>query len=161
HLVTFAALSRERPVDARHLSNGTKLLGTGVYLAAIALRVQGEMPEYLLEGLGNGVIYHATQAMALLSIVFWCDERRNGMYPDQLIPQARALVRQFQNIPEVDGYLLDVAARTEDTTLERLIRDHYPKGNDDAYWKKIVAASRKLANTAMDLARGPLSAILP
>src|ERR1044071_6848522 len=50
HAVIFAALHRGRPVDARHLSGLPKFSGGG-YLAVIGLRVQGEMPEFLLEGL--------------------------------------------------------------------------------------------------------------
>src|ERR1051326_1825614 len=56
HLLVYAALTHERPVDARHLASGAKLAGGAWYLAAMAFRVQGDMPEYLLEGLRNTVI---------------------------------------------------------------------------------------------------------
>src|SRR4051812_7531653 len=62
HLIVFAALTRDRSVDARHLSAAAKLAGGSFYIAAIALRVQGDMPEYLLEGLRNTAIYHTTHA---------------------------------------------------------------------------------------------------
>jgi hypothetical protein len=39
HLIIFAAFSRERLVDVRHLSAGAKLAGVGVYIVAIAFRV--------------------------------------------------------------------------------------------------------------------------
>ncbi len=160
HLIIFAALNNNRSVDARHLSAGTKLSGGGLYLAAIAFRVQGEMPEYLLEGLQHAGIYHATQAMALLAIAVWCDERRNGVFPDQLIPQARALARQVKHVLEVDAYLLEVGVRTNDAVLQKLIRDHYPKGSD-ANWQKVVSEGRKVAQQTVDRARGSISGVLP
>src|SRR5437868_2163238 len=69
HLIVFAAMSRGRPVDARHLSTGAKLAGSPFYIAGMALGVHGEMPEYLLEGFHNTVVHHATRAMGLLAIV--------------------------------------------------------------------------------------------
>jgi len=88
-LLVLAAFSCERVADARHLVGGAKLVGVRTYLGAIAFRVQGEMPEYLLDGIRDTAIYNQNHAMALLSIAVWCDEHRGGVYPDQLIPQAR------------------------------------------------------------------------
>jgi SEC-C motif-containing protein len=159
HAVIFAALNQGRPVDARHLSGLAKLSGGG-YLAVIALRVQGEMPEFLVEGLRNTAIHHIAYATALLAIAVWCDERRRGDYPADLIPLARALARRVEDQIEVDAYLLEVAARTKDSVLHTLIREHYPAGSD-ANWKKVVAEARKIAQQAIDWARGPLLAVLP
>jgi len=88
-LLVLAAFSCERVADARHLVGGAKLVGVRTYLGAIAFRVQSEMPEYLLDGIRDTAIYNQNHAMALLSIAVWCDEHRGGVYPDQLIPQAR------------------------------------------------------------------------
>src|SRR5262249_6286670 len=148
-----------RPVDARHLASGTKLFGGPLYLAAIAFRVQGEMPEFLMEGLASSAIHHATQAMGFLAITVWCDERREGVYPDQLIPKARALARQFKQVLELDAYLLEVSARTKDSLLEKLVREHYPISND-AKWQTVVVQARKVAGSAVENARGPLTALL-
>jgi hypothetical protein len=160
HLIVFAALSRERPVDARHLSTGAKLAGGSYYIAAIAFRVHGEMPEYLLEGLCKTAIHDATHAMALLTIVFWCDERRGGVYPDQLIPEARTLARRVTHKLEVDAFLLEIAIRTEDAVLEELVREHYPKG-PDAKWQKVVAEAGKVAERSIEQARSPIMSALP
>ena len=159
HAVIFAALHQGRPVDARHLSGLARLSGGG-YLAVIALRVQGEMPEFLLEGLRNTAIHHIAYATALLASAVWCGERRRGDYPADLIPQARALARRVKDQIAVDSYLLEVAARTRDSVLQTLIREHYPTGSD-AKWEKVVAEGRKVAQQAIDWARGPLLAVLP
>src|SRR5213593_3324126 len=119
HAVIFAALSRDRPVDARHLSGLARLSGGG-YLLVIALRMQGEMPEFLLEGLRNTAIHHIAHATALLAIAVWCDERRRGEYPADLIPQARILARRVKDQIEVDGYLLEVSVRANDSVLQSL-----------------------------------------
>jgi hypothetical protein len=158
HAVIFAALNQGRPVDARHLSGLARLSGGG-YLAVIALRVQGEMPEFLLEGLRTTAIHHIAYATALLAIAVWCDERRNGHYPADLIPQARTLARRVKDQIEVDAYLLEVAARTKDSVLQTLIREHYPAGSD-AKWEKVVAGARNIAQQAIDWARGPLLTVL-
>src|SRR5437016_194931 len=68
-----AALAKDRPVDARHLAGGTKLLPAMAYVIAIVLGVKGEMPEYLLEGLRNSVMYAGSHGAALFSIALWCD----------------------------------------------------------------------------------------
>src|SRR5437867_204020 len=146
HAVIFAALSQGRPVDARHLSGLARLSGGG-YLAVIAFRVQGEMPEFLLEGLRHTAIHHIAYATALLAVAVWCDERRRGDYPADLIPQARALARRVKDQIEVDAYLLDLAARTKDAVLERLIREHYPTGSD-TNWEKVVAEGRKIRSAS-------------
>jgi hypothetical protein len=159
HAVIFAALSQDRPVDARHLSGLARLSGGG-YLAVIALRVQGEMPEFLLEGLRNTAVHHIAYATALLAVAVWCDERRRGDYPTDLIPQARALARRVKDQIQVDAYLLDLAARTKDAVLERLIREHYPTGSETK-WEKVVAEGRKIAQQAIDWARSPVLAVLP
>ena len=57
-------------------------------------------------------------------------------------------------------YLLDLAARTKDAVLERLIREHYPTGSETK-WEKVVAEGRKIAQQAIDWARGPVLAVLP
>ena len=159
HAVIFAALNEGRPVDARHLSGLTRLSGGG-YLAVIALRVQGEMPEFLLEGLRNTPVHPIAYATALLAIAVWCDEHRKGEYPADLIPQARALARRVKDELQVEAYLLDVAARTKDSVLQTLIREHYRTGAD-AKWEGVVAGARKVAQQAIDWACGPLLAVLP
>src|SRR5205085_1474609 len=107
-------------------------------------------------------IAHAT---ALLAVAVWCDERRSGDYPADLIPQARTLARRVKDQIAVDAYLLEVAARTKDSVLERLIREHYGKNTDgkntDDKWEKIVVEGRKVAHQAIDWALGPLLAVLP
>ena len=159
HLLVYAALIRERPVDARHLASGAKLAGGAWYLAAMAFRVQGEMPEYVLEGLRNTAIAGVVHAMALLTILVWCDERRHGVYPDPLLAQARELARRGKPGAEFHAYLIDIAIRTEDVLLRGLIRGHYPKASD-AVWEDLVISGEKIAKQYIQQARMPILAVL-
>src|SRR5579884_1930759 len=159
HVIAFAAFSRNRAVDSRHLATAAKLSGGG-YLAVLALHMQGEVPEYVLEGLRGTPLYHITKATAYLAVLAWCDEHRGGVYPEGLNAQARELARHVKDVMEVNAYLLDVARRTKDATLEGIIRDHYPKGSA-ANWQKVVDGARHISQQAIDWARGPVMAVVP
>ena len=159
-LIVLAALSRERPVDARHLAGGAKLAGVWTYLAAIAFRVKGEMPEYLLEGIRNTALYNQIHAVALLSIAVWCDEHRGGVYPDLLIPEARIFARQTNHTAEVDVFLLELALRTRDSGLQSVIRKYYPKASDED-WEKVLDDCHSAAEKAIAESRRPILDLLP
>src|SRR5881296_965216 len=159
-LIVLAALSRERPVDARHLAGGAKLAGVWTYLAAIAFRVKGEMPEYLLEGIRNTALYNQIHAVALLTIAIWCDEHRGGVYPDRLIPEARIFARQTNHTAEVDVFLLELALRTRDSGLQSVIRKYYPKASDED-WAKVCDDCHSAADKAIAESRRPILDLLP
>jgi hypothetical protein len=136
-VIVFAALSLERPVDAKHLVGGAKLVGVPAYLAAIVSRVKGDMPEYLLEGLRNTAIYRSTHATALMYIAMWCDEYRGGVYPDQLLPEARLLAPKVKGTRDAEALLLLLASRANDPILLDLLRKNYPTLSQET-WKDIV-----------------------
>ncbi len=136
-LLVYAALSRDRPVHAHHLAGGTKLVVAPTYLPPIALRMQGDIAEYLLEGLKNTAMYHETEAAALLTVASWCDRHRGGVYPYDLLPMARSLARRVQGVKEVEAYLLSIALRANDETLLRLLKQHHPEISEQA-WDKMV-----------------------
>ena len=159
-LFVIAALSRERPVHARHLVSGAKLIGVQLYLPAIAFRMQGDVPEYLMEGIRNTAIYNRIQATALVTIAIWCDENRGGVYPDQLIPEARALARRVNQDNEVTAYLLDLAVRANDPALHGLVRSQYPKATDEN-WKKVIEEGRRVVQITIEASRGPILGLVP
>ena len=156
HLIAFAAFIRERPVDARHLSTGAKLAGGPYQIGAMAFRVQGDMPEYLLEGLRNTICYPPTRAMGLLAITIWCDDRRGGVYPDLLIAEARSLARVVKKALEVDVLLLDIARRTEDAVLQQIIRDHHGRNIPDDKWDDFLAQAHTAAEQYIEETYRPI-----
>jgi hypothetical protein len=137
-VIAFAAFSRERPVDAKHLVGGAKLVNVPAYLAAIVSRVKGDMmPEYLLEGLRNTAIYRPAHATALFYIAMWCDEYRGGVYPDALLQEARLLAPKVKEIRDAEALLLLLGHRANDPSLLDLLRRNYPTISQEA-WKDIV-----------------------
>ena len=159
-VIVFAALSRGRPVDAGHLVGGAKLIGGPTYLAAMVMRMQGEVAEYLLEGLRNTAMYHWNEATALLCVAAWCDEHRGGVYPDQFLPLAHSLAKRVKGVAEVDAVLLELALRTKDEALQSLVRQHYPKGPDHL-WQKVLEGSRHVASQTMAGSLGTVLDHLP
>jgi hypothetical protein len=158
--LVYAALSRGRPVQARHLVGGTRLIIAAAYLPPIAFRVEGDMPECMLEGLRNTVVYHETEAVALATIVMWCDEHRGGVYPYELLPQARALARHAKGRTEVNGYLLALAVRVNDELLLRILRQNHPMLSNEA-WEDLVKKTRKSAQDKQPVSLSPILEIVP
>jgi SEC-C motif-containing protein len=156
-VIVFAAFYRERPVDAKHLVGGAKLLSVPAYLAAIVSRVKGDMPEYLLEGLRNTAIYRPAHATALIYIAMWCDEYRGGVYPDQLLPEARLLAPKVKGMRDAEALLLLLAHRANDPTLLDLLRRNYPTISADT-WKDIV--QKTVAASPRQTLSGSLTPIL-
>ena len=162
-LLVMAALIRERPVDARHLVGGIKLIGVPAYVPPIALRMRGDMPKYMLEGIGNTALYNLAHALALLSVQVWCEEHRGGVYPDQLLPAARAFGRRDSESPDTaegHAYLLEIARRTNDASLLGIVRQHYPKATE-AQWNKVVVEAHKVAEARIAQSRGPILDLVP
>jgi len=95
------------------------------------------MPEYLLEGLRNTAIYRSAHATALIYIAMWCDEYRGGVYPDQLLPEARLLAPKVKGVRDAEALLLLLASRANDPILLDLLRKNYPTLSEET-WKDIV-----------------------
>jgi hypothetical protein len=161
--LVMAALVHERSVDARHLAGGTRLIGVPAYVLPIALRMKGDVAEYMLEGTRNTAMYNLQHSMALLSILVWCDDNRSGVYPEGLIPEARAFARRNSTSPdanESEAYVLEIARRTNDTALAGIIRQRHPKMTD-AQWKTVLEAAYKVAEVRIEQSRRPLLDLIP
>src|ERR1035438_9361465 len=73
-LVVVAALSRERPVQARHLARGAMLLGHEFWLGNVMLNARGDVPEPVLDAIENTRLSANCEAVALLAMQDWCRE---------------------------------------------------------------------------------------
>ena len=159
-VIVFASLSRERAVDAKHLVGGTKLIGGPAYLTAMACRLKGDVPEYLLEGLRNTAIYRATHAAALAYIAIWCDEHRGGVYPEELLPEARLLAPKVKGVIEAEALLLLLALRANDRLLLDSLRRNRPELNDEA-WKDVVKTIGANSTHPLSSCTTPILELLP
>jgi hypothetical protein len=159
-LLVLTVLSSERPFDARHLAAGAKLIGVPMYLAAFALRAQGDVAGHLLEGIRNTAIHDRCRAAALLTIAVWCDEQGRA-YPDQLIADARSVARhENYRDPEIGMCLTELAVRSQDPGLNALIRKPFPKISEDT-WNDIVDKGRIAAREFINTVRRPILELIP
>jgi hypothetical protein len=130
-LVVVASLSRERPLSARHLAHGAMLLGHELWIGSVMLKVQGDVPEPVLDAIENTRLSPKSEAVALMVMADWCREHRAGKLPEQLIPMARKLARRGKLSNEAQAYLMTLAFQTNDAGLLAIARSWYSKGAPD------------------------------
>ena len=159
-LVTAAA-SRERRLDARHLARGAMMLPYHQWVGCVALRMQGDVPEHLLAAIHDTRLDRVCEAAALHLIAAWCQEHCGGVFPEALIPAARALARSNKGAQGnkddlfAMGFLLALALRTQDAGLNAVLRQRYP-GLPDANWKGLEEKARDLGNNVLITYRKPI-----
>src|SRR5215472_8255990 len=116
-LIVYAAFVKDRPVNARHLIGGARITGAPAYLVAMMFQMQGDVPECLLEGMKNTAINNVTAATSLFAVTVWCDEHRNGVYPEDVHIEARIVARRTNMIPEATIFLNALAEKLDDSVL--------------------------------------------
>jgi len=131
------------------------------WLGKVAVRMHGDVAEHLLAAIQNTRLDKVCEAAALHLIAVWCQEQRGGVFPDKLIPLARALARRLPKGSQKDddshafGFLLALALRTNDTGLNALLRQSYPDVPDEV-WKSLGEDARKLGEKAIANYREPV-----
>src|SRR5215470_2835458 len=159
-LIAYAAFAKGRLVNARHLIGGTRIAGGPAYLVAMMFQMQGDVSECLLEGMKNTAINNVTAATSLFAVTIWCDEHRNGVYPEGVLTEARTVARRSRMVAETDVFLNALAEKLDDSNLRGIMRQNYSIISDQQ-WKKLIETS--LAG-AMDGIRGyrtPILQLLP
>ncbi len=131
----IAAVGSDRAVDARHLTQGAMLLGDPGLVGCLAWRMTGDVPEAMLRLVRETqfVAYHAT---ALFVVAAICEERRNGVFPPELLTEARVLARHAKNDLARAG-ALGIAAITRDPALAGIL-----KLETDQLWEGAEKVSR-------------------
>jgi hypothetical protein len=71
-----------REIHARHLANGAAILDSAGLLPEIAMKMTGNVPEYLMQALRNSILSHRGRAYALAVVAVLHKERGED------IPQA-------------------------------------------------------------------------
>jgi len=130
-LVVVAALSRERPVPARHLASGAMLLGHELWLGNVMMKAQGDVPEPVLDAIENTRLSTNCEAVALMVMADWCREHRAGKLPEQLIPIARKLARRGDLPNEAKAYLMTLAFQTNDAGLLAIAKGWFARTTSD------------------------------
>ncbi|HLH32694.1 MAG TPA: SEC-C metal-binding domain-containing protein, partial [Terriglobia bacterium] len=148
------------PVDAKHLVGGTRIVGAAGYLVSMMFAMEGDVPECVLAGMKNTAVNNETAATGLLAMTIWCDEHRNGVFPPDLVVEARAVARRVKRVPAVDIFLVAIAQKTNDSVLYGIMRQNYSIISD-AEWKKTTANSLDAAASAIKAYRTPVLQLLP
>src|SRR5262249_31383955 len=139
-LIVYAAFIKGRPVNARHLIGGARITGGPAYLVAMMFQMQGDVPECLLEGMKNTAINNATAATSLFGVTVWCDEHRNGVYPEGVLTEARTVARRINMFPEAAIFLNALAEKLDDSALRGIMRQNFSI-IPDQQWKKLIETS--------------------
>ena len=120
--LTLAALAAERRVDCRHLAGGAMLLPNYTTLGCVAWKMQGELPEALLEAVQNTCFPQEETACALVMMASWCQQHRGGVMPVGLSATARRWARL--ELRDLTWSLLRVVGwMTKDASLNTLIKE--------------------------------------
>ncbi len=130
-MVVVTALSRERPVQARHLARGAMLLGHELWIGNMMMKAQGDVPEPVLDAIENTRLSPTSEAVALMVMEDWCREHRAGKLPELLIPTARKLARRDGLTNEATAYLMTLAFRTNDAGLLAIVKGWFAQATPD------------------------------
>jgi hypothetical protein len=164
--VMAAAAGAERRMDARHLALGAMIFPEHRWLGSVVVRMHGDVPEHLLAAIQNTRLNKECEAAALHLIAAWCQEKRGGVFPERLIPLARALARRLpkDSMQAADlhclFFLLALALRTSDGGLNTLLRQQY-RGVPDARWKSIEEDAQKISERVIVGYRKPVLELAP
>ena len=158
-LVVVAALSRERPVAARHLARGAMLLGHELWIGNVMLKAQGDVPEPVLDAIENTRLLPNCEAVALMVMEDWCREHRAGQLPESLIPIARKLARRGNLPDDAQAYLMTLAFRTNDAGLLAIVKGWFPKATP-AKRAAVEKAAQTLGEAILLQCRRPILEIV-
>lgn len=116
-----AAIAANRKVDGRHLKRGFALVSNVYLLACFAWHMTGDVPEYLMEGMKGDQILPGYAAFACFAAAAICKERREGVYPPELITQARLIARHKAKQQIVIGAQFAIAEIIRDPALTTIL----------------------------------------
>lgn len=158
--LTFAALTRERPVDARHLAGGAMMLSDATLLGVVTWHTQGDVPAALLAAMQHTILASITEAAMLFLIAAWCREPAGRTLPPGLVPHARTFTRSPRVTRESLPYLLALALLLDDAGLRAVVKERVAKLEPDAS-PKAEQIARDLGERFLGICRMPVLEVLP
>lgn len=144
NFIVIAALAAGRPVDARHLARGTRLLGHPTWVGCLSWKMQGEVAEHLVEALCTTVMTREQYSTALLVAAAWSKEFRGGALPARLVSQARVMARD-KTLNDVQiNCLWALAEMLDDSALRAVLHAEIPESCDPRYIRACAAYGEEL-----------------
>jgi len=156
HFLLCAAAFLERPVDSRHLREGLSMMINVEMAFCLAWKMRGDIPADLLHATRHTVMGHPMHAMALLIIHAWCAAYRDGVFPPEIVTEARLLVHAANNAHDQLGFLWGLAQRLNDPHLDAVLVECF-KGKDIS---KVKQAGISLTESSFKLIKAPISIFL-
>ena len=157
--LVFAALHAGRKVDARHLAQGAALMYGSIWIGLAAFHMTGDVAEHLMEAVRHQRVAEGLRAESLFIVAGWCQERRAGVLPEDLITLARMQARTQKLDRDPFMALLAVTVQTKDEGLEHIL--HTRSGEiETALQRKLTRldgateAAKDAWKTIQEVARG-------
>jgi len=129
HFLLCAAALVERPVASHHLRLGLSMMSNVEMTFCLVWQMQGDLPADLLHATRHSVMSHPMHAVALLVIHAWCAQHRHGVFPPEIVTEARLLAHAAKKVPDQLYFLWGLAQRINDPHLDAVLVECF-RGKD-------------------------------
>lgn len=146
HFVIPAALSRGRPVDARHLVRGTMLFVHADWIMTLVGRFTGDVAGNLMTAIQQTQLSRENEAAVLFAIQLWCEKHPEAKLPEGFVAAARHLARRADWERHGTLYLHALAKRRKDDALLSLLKQSFTD-DDPEWWARIDKSTTSLSET--------------
>jgi hypothetical protein len=135
-----AALGANRKVDSRHLERGAGLMNHWLLMACFAWHMQGDVVEHLLVATSDDRLPPGARGIALFMLALICEERRDKVFPPELITRTRLVCRRRANMHQFGiAALYGVAKITKDEGIAAIMEI-----DSDFKWKQAESMCQSL-----------------
>lgn len=156
HFLLAAAAMQDRPIDARHLRRGFCMMSNADMTLCLIWKMQGDVPAALLHAFQGTLMSHPMRSLGLLAIHAWCAKHREGVFPPEIITEARLLAHEARKVPQQLSYLWGLADRLQDPHFSAVLAGCFKSYDIDT----IKKAGIDLSNATLALADAPITLFL-
>jgi hypothetical protein len=155
-----AAMAAGRAIHARHLGKGAAILASIDLLPEIAMKMTGNVPEYLMHALQNTIISHKGRAYALAVVAVQHKERG-----EDVPPGVYSMARSIAHFPNLERDALPalhgLAMYLHDEELTRFLRrTYFPKVSEE-WWRARCDVARTFGSEILKMGATPVSELIP
>jgi hypothetical protein len=159
-ILVIAALSAGRTIDAKHLARGASLLSAGDMLVETAMKMTGNLPEYLMQAIRNEPFSNRGKAYAL-GVVAVMHRQRGEAIPPAVSSMIRSVAHYEDLALDALPPLHGLAMYLPDEELARFLRKQYYKNETEASWRRKCDVARTFGNEILKMGATPVIDIVP
>ena len=156
----IAALHAGRRIDARHLIRGASLLSAGDMLVETAMKMSGEVPEYLMQAVRNALFSNRGKAYAL-AVVAVMHRQRGEATPPAVSSMIRSVAHYDDLSLDAVPALLGLAMYLPDEELAGFLRGQYYQNETEVSWRRKRDGARTFGNEILKMGATPVIDIVP